>query len=272
MERAEPGPLRRIGRIAASLAVGYGLLVVLMAMLETALVYPRPHVERARLDGLAAELGAEVVEPVAADGTSLYGWRFGHHERMVVCFSGNGGTVGAWVDRYRRFEAAGFSVLHVNYRGYPGSSGSPTEEGLIEDAHAVWGLATQTHAPEDIVLLGKSLGGGVAVALAADVRPRLLVVESSFTSAVDVGAEAYPFLPVRLLMRNRWHSLERAPQVRSPALVLHGREDAMIGPWHGEALAGELPEAALILVDGAGHNDDLLADAVAWQSFLDRAL
>ena len=251
--------------------LGYGVLVVLMALLETALVYPRPTVDRGRLDALAGEVGATVVDPVTADGVRLYGWRFGDHDRLVICFSGNGGTVGAWLDRYRRFDDAGFSVLHVNYRGYPGSEGSPSEEGLRADARAVWALAMERHAPEDVVVLGKSLGGGVALALASEEQPRLVVVESSFTSAVDVAAETYPFLPVRLLMRNRWSSVERAKTVRSPALVLHGRQDAMIGPWHGEALAAALG-GRLVLIDGAGHNDDLLDDREAWQALLDLAL
>ncbi len=245
---------------------------MLMSMFETALVYPRPQVEVSRLTELATKVGAEEVRVTAEDGVMLYGWRLGDHERLVLCFSGNGGTVGAWLDRYRRFDEAGLSVLHVNYRGYPGSEGSPSEDGLVLDAKAAWSLATRSHASEDIIVLGKSLGGGVAVALASEVRPRAVVLESTFLSAVAVGAEAYPFLPVRWVMRNTWRSDERAALVRSPVLVLHGSQDAMIGSHHGRQLAEVLPDASFQLVEGVGHNDDLLDDPDAWRAFLDLAL
>ena len=241
--------------------------------LEGFTLFPAPRVAKSVLKEQAARNGAREIHLTTSDGVRLYGWWMQRgNSRAILYFSGNGSTCGSNPSRYARLLDAGFDILHVNYRGYPGSEGSPSEDGLVLDAKAAWSLATRSHASEDIIVLGKSLGGGVAVALASEVRPRAVVLESTFLSAVAVGAEAYPFLPVRWVMRNTWRSDERAALVRSPVLVLHGSQDAMIGSHHGRQLAEVLPDASFQLVEGVGHNDDLLDDPDAWRAFLDLAL
>lgn len=256
-------------RLALFPLLVYGLVVLGMAGLQRGILFPAPRVERAVLDALAADRGAQVVEVRTEDGERLYGWRQGQGPVLVLYFSGNGASVGGDPDRAARLVQAGAAVLHVNYRGYPGSTGSPSEEGLRADARAAWQEARRSHAAQDVVIMGKSLGGGVAIGLAAELSrrgepPRALVVESSFRSVVDVAAEHYGWLPVRRLVRDRFDSLALAPAVACPSLVVHGAEDTLIDVQHGRDLAVVLPGARLVEVQGAGHNDLLLADAAAW--------
>jgi hypothetical protein len=251
------------------LVLGYLCVMGLMAALETPLVFPAPRIPRPSLSQAAARFGAAEVEVQASDGTKLYGWRVGAHASLVLYFSGNASSVGEG-DLYRMLDAQGLSTLHINYRGYPGSEGSPSEAGLRLDAQAAWAEARRTHPAERIIVMGKSLGGGVAVGLVAslDEPPAGLVLESTFTSAADVGAEAYPWLPVRMIMSNRFDSLALAGRIRCPTLVLHGADDRMIGPHHGEALAEAIPGAVSRIVPGKGHNDRLLVDPDAMKALL----
>jgi len=241
--------------------LGYLCVVGLMAALETTLVFPAPRIPEANLAGAAARFGATEVAIEASDGTHLYGWRAGDHDRVVLYFSGNGSSVGEG-DLYRLLDGQGLSTLHINYRGYPGSQGTPSEEGLRLDAQAAWAEARRTHPASAIIVMGKSLGGGVAARLVAELeeQPGGLLLESTFTSVADVGAETYPWLPVRLIMRNRFDSLSVAHQIRCPTAVLHGSVDRMIGPHHGRALAEAIAGATYVEVAGRGHNDSLLRD------------
>jgi hypothetical protein len=221
--RALPHVLQRG---AVVVGVAYGLIIVAMFLLEPMLVFPAPRVSQAQLSRMAQAAGAQELTLSSEDGTALYGWRLGQGELLAVMFTGNGATVGGEPERYAWAASQGMAVLHVNYRGYPGSEGSPSESGLAMDARAMWQEALRTHPADKIVLVGKSLGGGVAVSLAAElgraggVQPRGLVVASSFTSAVDVARESYPWLPVGWLMRNRFESAAKAGDVRCPAVVL----------------------------------------------------
>lgn len=169
----------------------------------------------------------------AADGTELHGWYAPHeHPRAVVLYChGNGGNVAHWADYlYNLHSQAGVSVLLFDYRGYGRSAGRPSEAGLLLDARAArqW-LAERAGIPEkEIVLLGRSLGGGVAVDLAAADGARALVLESTFTSLPDVGAYHYPLLPVRLLMRNRFDSIHKIANYHGPLLQSHGTADTIV--------------------------------------------
>ncbi|MDP2313580.1 MAG: alpha/beta hydrolase [Pseudomonadota bacterium] len=267
---------KRLHRVAAVLVGAYLLAVGILASLERQMVFPAPTVSEGWLAKRAKAQGAEVIAPVAEDGTRLYGWTIAAPEPrgVVVWFGGNGGTVGAHPDMYGRMRDAGWSIVQVNYRGYPGSEGEPSEAGLRMDARAAWAVASAMS--DRVWIYGKSLGGGVAVGLAADLSdaghpPFALVVESSFSSLVQVARESVPWAPVGLFMRTRFDSVARAPEVRAPSLVLHGEADTLIGPWHAEALSRALPGATTLTFPGAGHNDALVTTERGWAA-LERLL
>jgi fermentation-respiration switch protein FrsA (DUF1100 family) len=249
--------------VVLALILFYGLVIVLFSLMETSLVFPAPRDSPEVLAISAQHMGATELWVDSEDGQTLYGWRIGQGERLAILFTGNGSGVGLEPDRYRVLQDLGYAVLHLNYHGYPGSTGTPSEEALILDARAAWAEATRTHDPSEIVLYGKSLGGFAVLSLAAELgasdgpQPRAAVVESSFASAVDLAGELYPWLPVGWFMKNRMVSVERAPDISMPVLLLHGAADDMIRPEHSRRLHEALPQSTLVEVQGMGHNENL---------------
>jgi fermentation-respiration switch protein FrsA (DUF1100 family) len=150
----------------------------------------------------------------------------------------------------------------MDYRGYGGNAGSPTEEGLAADARAARAflLRRPDVDPERIVYFGESLGAAVAVRLAAEHPPAALILRSPFASLAEVGRYHYPLLPVRLLLRDRFASIDRAPLIRSPVLMIAGTRDAIVPIGHSrrlyEATAGRKTWVEL----AADHNDAALLD------------
>jgi hypothetical protein len=174
---------------------------------------------------------------------------------VVIYFHGNGGSLRLRVDRFRKLAAAGIGLIGLSYRGYGGSSGKPTEAGLIADARAAYDFAV-AHYPGRIALWGESLGTGVAVALAAEKPVARMILESPYTSTLELAAANYWFLPVRLLMKDRFRSDLRIARVQAPVLILHGEADGIIPIQYGERLYALVPgEKRFMRFAAGGHND-----------------
>ena len=155
-------------------------------------------------------------------------------------------------DRCRDGRLDGCDMIAVS----SGSTGQPTESGLIEDARAAYRFAAARYPAERIVLWGESLGTGVAVALAAEKPVSRLILESPYTSTLDVAAANYWFLPVRLLMKDQFRSDQRIARVKAPVLILHGEADGIIPIAYGERLYAMVPgEKRLVRFPSGGHND-----------------
>jgi len=196
----------------------------------------------------------------ASDGTRLHGWFCPHpRPRAVVLFAhGNAGNLSDRAELVRmlrdRFDLA---VLVFDYRGYGRSEGSPDEAGILLDARAArqWLAQRAGVAQADVVLMGRSLGGAVAIDLAATDGARGLIVESSFTSLPEVAAE-HVFLPTKLLMRNRLDSLTKIADYRGPLLLSHGDADRLIPHEHGRRLfAAANGPKRMVTIRGGDHND-----------------
>ncbi len=252
----------------------YGALTAFAFFLQRQLQYfpdrspvPLPAGERFR--------GLEEVELVTADGVRLAAWHWpGARPPTIVIFHGNAGHRGNRLPWMVQLHDLGFGVFCLDYRGYGGSGGAPTERGLFRDADATvaW-LAAR--APGALVYLGESLGCGVAVELAVRHPPAGLILQSGFTSAVDIAASAYPFLPVRLMMWDRFECRARIERLRCPLLMIHGERDTIIPMRLGRALFEAAPEPKeWLVVRGADHNDPIWVDpeyAEKIEAFLRRA-
>jgi hypothetical protein len=218
---------------------------------------------------------AEEVVLETADGEKVIAWHLPPRDDkpVVLYFHGNGGSLSYRVDRFRALSGDGTGLVALSYRGYGGSTGSPTEPGLIADARAVYDFAVARYPAERIVLFGESLGTGVAITLAAERKINRLILQAPFTSAADIGAAAYPFLPVRLLMKDQFRSDERIGKVNVPILILHGALDRVVPLAYGEqlyALANE--PKRLVRFSRGGHNDlDSQGAQAAVKEFLSEA-
>jgi len=216
------------------------------------------------------EIGLTGVEPVTfetADGLRLSGWFFaasGPSSRVtVLVFNGNAGNRAHRAPLAAVLQRHGFQVLLVDYRGYGGNPGTPSSNGLAADARAAQAyLARRSDVDlSRLAYVGESLGTAVAVDLAVEHPPAALVLRSPFTSLSDVGQYHYPFLPVRLLLRDRFSAIDQIRRIRVPLLVIAGGHDRIVPLENSRRLyeAAIAPKTLLVLPE-ADHNDyELLA-------------
>ncbi len=256
--------------LLTSAAIAYAVVLILMTLFQERLVF-LPGVGRALVATPSARGLPWAPAPIrTADGETLGAWWIPAPAPAgaVLVFHGNAGNISHRLDYAVMFRALGYSTLLVDYRGYGESSGTPDEAGTYRDAEAAlrWLADAQGLAANDVVMFGESLGGAVAAWLAARHPPRALILASAFTSAPDLGADLYPWLPVRLLARIRYDTRAELRRVRAPVLVAHSPEDDIV-PWtHGQALYAEAAEPKAFLALGGGHNDGFVFMRAEWRA------
>ena len=212
-------------------------------------------------------VGLENVEPatfLTSDGLTLHAW-FLPAERparfTTLLFNGNAGNRAHRADLASALRAQGLAVLLFDYRGFGENDGAPTERGLAADARAAraYLAARRDVDPGRLVYFGESLGTAVAVGLAAEHEPAALILRSPFTSMIDVGRIHYPLLPVRLLLRDRYPSIDRVPGLRCPLLIIAGDRDSIVPLEQSRRLyAAASSRKTIEIVEGADHNDAAL--------------
>lgn len=272
-------------KVLTAIAVAYGALCVLVFAFQPRMLF-QPNFQGRALEATPEAVGMEYrdVEIATDDGETLHGWWVPHIEahidaRGTILFShGNAGNISHRIETLRQFHELGLNVLMYDYRGYGKSTGKPSEAGLYRDVEAAWRwlIDDRDQAPGRIVLAGRSLGGAVTARLAARVNPACVVLESTFTSVPDLGAELYPWLPVRMLSRLRFDTLARVPDISAPLQIIHSRDDEIV-PWeHGRKLRAAAGDAAELLTISGGHNTGFVDSYETYRQgldeFLDRCL
>lgn len=235
----------------------YALVCLLMFLFQSRFVYYPDSTDLGSPEDLG--LAYRDVSLRTADGVRLHAWFLPGDPGMpaLLFCHGNAGNVTGRLESLALFREMGLSVMIFDYRGYGKSEGSPSEEGTYADAGAAWDYLTGEagFAPEKVVILGRSLGGAVAVELATRVKPGGLIVESSFTSGARLGQEIYPWLPVMLLARNRYESADRIGTVDCPVLIVHSPQDTVVPYRHGRRLFELAREPKQFLEIRGDHND-----------------
>jgi fermentation-respiration switch protein FrsA (DUF1100 family) len=238
-----------------ALLLGYCGLCLVLLLTQRSLMY-LPDRTRTLPEAAGLPQAMEIVL-TPADGEKVLAWHVPPrpNKPVVLYFHGNGGALAHRVDRFRTLIEDGIGLVALSYRGYGGSAGTPSENGLLQDAAAAYSFAAEHYPPDRIVAWGESLGSAVAIGLAAEKPVAAMVLEAPFTSAVNIAAEVYPYIPVRLLMWDQFRSEERISRVRAPLLILHGERDRTIPIAHGERLFARAnePKRMVRFPDG-GHN------------------
>jgi fermentation-respiration switch protein FrsA (DUF1100 family) len=248
---------RAVTIVTVAAAAVVAVIALLWAYQRKLIYFPSQN-----LAGTALSSDIDAVSFPTEDGLRLSAWMVKADGDgggpTIVMFHGNGGNRADRLPFARAMSERGYGVLLVDYRGYGGNPGSPSEEGLLADARAAVGyLETRPDVDGDrIVYFGESLGAAVAIGLADELPPIALVLRSPFTSLADIAAVHYPYLPVRLLLRDRYPSIERIRAIDVPVLVIAGSGDTIIPITQSE----DIYEAAsgpkrFVVVDGADHND-----------------
>ena len=238
--------MRVVVHAALLAAAIYGLLCVLLYVAQDRLLYlPTPEVAHLGAGTLHIERGAATVKVWELHGAA---------RAALLYFGGNAEDVGGNI---ADFDATfpDRAVYLVNYRGYGGSTGRPSEAALLSDAEAIYDYLRAHHDP--IAVIGRSLGSGVAVALAARRPVDRLVLITPFDSIANVAADHFPWLPVRLLVRDRYDSLQRIAAVQAPTLVVVAERDEVVFRARSDALIAAIAPSLrhTLLVPGATHND-----------------
>jgi len=257
-----------LGVAALALAGGYAGLMGLTRLGYRVLLYPAP---RRGLD--EAPAGAELRRYPTPDGRQVQlAYYPARGESLIVYFHGNGETIADSVGLGRQMQRRGLRFAAVEYRGYGRSTAEdPCEEGLYADAEgALAGLLEDGESADHVTLWGNSLGTGVAVEMVTRGYGARMILQAPYTSIPDVASRIAPFLPTRLLIDDRYDSFDKATQVTTPTLVIHGDADRVVPYDMGVALAEAIASAELITVAGAGHNDVFVRDGARLLDAIER--
>ena len=244
--------LRMIGYVILGLLLIYGGLIALVYLNQHRLIYAPP-VARGDIPA-----GFALVSYDTPDRLDLSAGYLPAREGMptLLFFHGNAASWQSSAMVTARLAENGYGVLAAEYRGYSGNPGTPSENGLYEDARGAWRFLREDQglAESDIVLVGNSVGSGVATQLATEVRARALVLISPFDSMEETAARKLRWLPVRLLLSDRYANDEKLPEIGEPILILHGEQDSLIALEQAQSLASVRDDTVIEIYPGWGHD------------------
>ncbi len=235
----------------------YLLVLVVLYVFQRSLLFAAPHdVRTPEQVGASQFIGVEAT----SEGRRLTSWYApptALGQKVIVYFHGNAGSLAMVAPYMKGYTDQGFGVLLVAFRGYNGDAGKPTEDGLYQDARAALASLKQMgFGPDRVVLLGQSMGTGIAVQMATEGLGSVLVLEAPYTSMWDAAKTHYPFVPVSLLMKDHFDNLSKIAALHLPVMIVSGNVDAVIP--HAQAVrlfeSANQPKRSLWLAD-AGHND-----------------
>jgi fermentation-respiration switch protein FrsA (DUF1100 family) len=260
--------------IGVVLLITYAVIVTLMYLMQQRMVYfpDREICETPENIGLQYKDMAFT----ARDGVSISGWYVpAEKERGVILFChGNAGNISHRLESIKIFNELGMSVLIFDYRGYGKSEGSPSETGTYLDAAAAWDYLADVKkkSPGSVIIFGRSLGGAVAAELALRKNPAGLIIESSFRSLPDLGKKFYPWLPVRLLARFKYATMDKVASIGCPKLIVHSPEDEIVPFAHGRAIYEQAAPPKEFLEIRGGHNEGFLVSGKLYTEGLEKFL
>ncbi len=263
--------------IAFLVCLAYVIAIVGIRLYEPRLVY-QPGARSVDPPDASLALHERSVSFKAADSTSLSAWVIpaagtAPDAPWVLISHGNYGNIGygGRPQFYAWFRDLGVNLFAYDYRGFGASDGSPSEAGVYADAAAAYRYLTDSlHVPPTrIVLFGHSLGTGVTIELARHVAAAGMIVEDAYTSVVDRGQEVFPLLPIRLIARSRFASIDKIGALRLPKLFLHARNDRTIPIEHGRRLFAAAAEPKEFVELNAGHADGYTADRTRYYGAVD---
>lgn len=201
------------------------------------------------------------VELKTEDGLTLNAWFAPPAKRdgkIVVYYHGNAGHIGHRAAKAQHFIDKGMGVLLVDYRGFGGNPGNPSEKGLYHDGRAaIRFLEQKEYTISQFVIYGESIGSGVATQMALEIQPRYLILEAPFSSASDVAKKRYFFLPVDFLMKDRYDNADKIADIKTSLLVVHGDEDGVIPIELGRKLFERAQHPKEFITINGGHHSDL---------------
>lgn len=248
-----------------------GLCVMAFTLQGAIIFHPR---KRLQVDPGIIGLSFHDIWLRTTDDVGIHGWYIpsGIQGRSLLFFHGNAGNIAHRLDSIKIFHDLGLNILIIDYRGYGKSQGKPSEKGLYLDGYAAWNYLTdELDVPSrDIIVFGRSLGGSVAMDLASRSSPGGLILESSFSSLLEVGKKHFPFLPVKWILRHVFDISDKIKLIDCPVLVIHSLYDEIIPFSSGEMLFSGLREPKTFLEIEGDHNTGFLLSIDKYRQCIDK--
>jgi len=263
-----------IRSIVFILVVIYAGTIIFLYLFQSRLLYfPYRNIEQTPRD-----IGLDYTDVVfvTRDGIKLHGWFVpaGNPRGVILMCHGNAGNISHRLETLSIFNRLGLSTFIFDYRGYGKSEGKPTEEGTYADGEAAiaWLEKRLNIDSGDIIIFGRSLGGAVAAHLARVSTPKALILESTFTSIRDIGRNLYPWIPIRVLSRFKYSTIEMIGDVRCPVLIVHSPDDELVPFSQGRQLYERASEPKEFLIITGSHNAGFLETGNVYVTGLDSFL
>ena len=230
-------------KIIIALALFYIAAMIAIYFAQALFIYA-PNIPTRELSSTPADIGLafEEVTLRTADNEKLHGWFIpavstnNQLEKTVLFMHGNAGNISHRLETIRFYHQLGLNFFIFDYRGYGQSTGNTSEAGTYLDAAAAWDylIGEQNMDAEQIIIAGRSLGGGIASELANNVTPAMLILESTFTSMPDASKKHYPFMPISIILKHRYETLNKLKNISCPIVIVHSRNDEVIPFSHAE--------------------------------------
>lgn len=268
--KTKAGMLKLMGRLASILAGIYIILNLLLYVFQEKLIFfPQTISATACAQIHENYTNVEDISVQMQDGTLLSGWIVGsqpaNKSQLLIYFGGNGDELSHMIGSFQQYPD--WSVVLINYRGYGQSEGKPSEKHLLSDSLEIYDYfkARPDYKHAKLVVMGRSMGTGVAVNLAENRPVAGVILTSPYDSVVSVAQEKLPMVPVKVLLRNKFDSITRAHFVSVPVLVLIANNDEMIRTWHSQVLAEAFAGTVLVQEIAGANHDSIMQEDEYWQ-------
>lgn len=258
--------------ILIAFILGYLLILIILYFKQVSIIfYPTKEIFQTPKD---IGLDFEELALKTSDGVNISAWYIPARDERgaILMCNGNAGNISYRIDLIHIFNSLNLSILIFDYRGFGKSEGKPTEKGTYLDAEAAWDyLINIKHYPATkIILYGQSLGGAIAAEMALRHRPAALIIESGFKSAPELGSKFFPFIPVKLISRFHYSTIEKINKIDCPKLIIHSPDDEIVPYSHGTALFEKAREPKEFLKIKGDHNEGFLLSGKVYTDGLDR--
>lgn len=250
-------------KFAASFALFYLAAMIAIYFAQSLFIYlpdmPTRNLETSPTD---INLQYDNVYLTTKDQIQIHSWYIptNNAKKTILFMHGNAGNISHRLETIQIYHKLGFNIFLFDYRGYGESSGKPSEKGTYLDAIAAWDYLTKEKkiTADEIIIFGRSLGGGVATELAKNVSPTMLILESTFTSMPNISKEHYPFMPTNIIVKHKYDTVRKLKDITCPVVVIHSRNDEVIPFAHGQLIFDHANEPKSFIELRGGHGNGFM--------------
>ena len=261
-----------------AIAIFYIAAMIAIYFAQALFIYA-PHIPTRDLVADPNDIGLdyENLNLITADNERLHAWYIPaqiDETKTVAFFHGNAGNISHRLETIKIFHQLGLNIFIFDYRGFGQSTGKPSEKGTYIDADTVWQylIDKKNLRPDQIIIAGRSIGGGVAAELARNVQPALLVLESTFTSMTEVSAKHYPFMPTSLIVKHEYETLYKLKEIHCPIVIAHSKNDEVIPYEHSQRNYAAANEPKNFIELQGGHGNGFLFSLNSYVRGLQQAI